>query len=65
MTDIRKIIANNLRSIMGQEDITPAMLREWTGLDFGFSSDRSEISSRSCNDTKRTTTANIIPKSAD
>lgn len=33
MTDIRKIIATNLSAIMHQEDITPAMLREWTGLD--------------------------------
>jgi len=33
MTDTRKLIAANIRAIMGQEDITPAMLREWTGLD--------------------------------
>lgn len=33
MTDIRKLIATNIRDFMGQEDITPAMLREWTGLD--------------------------------
>lgn len=33
MTDIRKLIATNITAIMHQEDITPAMLREWTGLD--------------------------------
>ena len=33
MTDTRKLIAANIRAIMGHEDITPAMLREWTGLD--------------------------------
>jgi len=33
MTDTRKLIAANLTAIMHKEDITPAMLREWTGLD--------------------------------
>lgn len=32
MTDIRKLIATNLSAIMHQEDVTPDMLREWTGL---------------------------------